>query len=107
MRNPKVCGITANECAPVTKTICHKPPPHEVFLGDQVIAEVRSDTEYRADRPIPVDRIECGFAVIKVVMDEPGLPAVDCNCAAAATRIERKVQPRPFSRQQVHQLRRP
>src|SRR5262249_34862946 len=106
MGYPKVCGVPADEDAPVAEAVGHEATADPVLLRDQLVAKIRFDAEDRTDGPITIDRIEFELPVGEGIVDEPRLPHVDRDRAAAAAWIEREVQPGGFSGQEVQELRR-
>jgi hypothetical protein len=67
------------------------------------VFEVRPNTKDHAGRPVAIDKIKVGFAGIGKILDIPRLAAVDGHGHSAATGVERKIQPRWFSRQQLQE----
>ena len=87
-------GITADEGAAVAEAVGDEPSADKVFLRDHLVGKVRTDAEDLADRPIAIDQVI--FAAIEVIVNDPGLAAIDRDGAAAAAWIERKIDPRAF-----------
>ena len=79
--------VSADEDPPVAKAVRHKAAADPIFFGDQFVTKVLTHTEDGTDRPIPVDRIELGLLVRKIVVHQPPLAAVDREYGPAAPRI--------------------
>src|SRR5262249_4237064 len=56
-RYPQMRGVTADEHAPVAKTVGDEAAADPVFARDHLVTELRTDAEDRADRPVTVDGI--------------------------------------------------
>ena len=66
-------GIAANEGASAAKPVGDQPAADPVFPAQDLVFELGPDTEDRADRAIPVDRLEGFVFAIEMVVNEPGL----------------------------------
>src|SRR5215472_17741649 len=100
-------GVTANEHAAIPKLARDEPAGDPILAGQDLVLEVRPDTENRADHPVAIKVIQPGFSRIRVILYVPGLPPVDSHRHAATARIERGVEPGRLAGQQAPKLRCP
>jgi DNA-binding winged helix-turn-helix (wHTH) protein len=99
-RNSSFAGIAADEDAPIEKSVGDESAANPVFFRDHLVAEVGSDPEDSANRPVAIDRIELRLAMIEGIVDLPRFQAIDGDRGSAASRIERKIHPGAFPRQE-------
>src|SRR4029077_1709737 len=77
-----------------------------VLLADDLVGEVGADAEDGADASVTVDGLEVFLVRHEMVVDEPGLLAVDREADAAAPRVARVAAPRAFAADEAEQFRR-
>ena len=106
VRHPEVRGVAGDEDAPVAEAVGDEAAADPVFLADDLVREVGADAEDGADARIAVDRLEVFLARHQVVVDEPGLVAVDREADAAAARVARVAAPGALAADEAEQLRR-
>ena len=58
-----------------------------VLAADEVVVERRLDTEDMAQAGIAIDRLEVGLVGAQIIMDQPGLAAINGKHVGAAARI--------------------
>src|SRR5579871_2467889 len=90
--------IAADEDASVAEATRHGPAADPILTRDHLVAEVGSDPEDGADRPVAIDRVGARLVLFEEVVHDPGLAAVDREDRTAAPRIEDLAEPRRSSR---------
>ena len=82
-------GIATDEDAAIAEPIGQHAPADPVLLAQDLIFELQSDTEDQTDAAIAVDSGEVRLIRAQVVVDQPGLAAIDGEHVGAAPRIQR------------------
>ncbi len=82
--HPQVGGVAADEHPPVPEPLGHQPPADPVLIGQELVFEVRPHPQDGADAAVAVHRREVPLVALEVVMDQPGLFAVDGDEVAGA-----------------------
>ena len=106
-RHPDVRGVAADEHAAIAKLARDEPAGGPILARQELVLEVRPDSENRPDHPVAIKVIQPGFSRIGVILYVPGLQPIDSHRHAAAARIEREVEPGRLAGQQAPELRCP
>jgi hypothetical protein len=105
--NPDVSRVAGDEDASVAKPVGHQPAAVPVLFRNDLVTEIRTDTENGPDRPVAIDGIEILFVRSQVVVHEPAFASVDRIDHAGAARIDRAGPPRGRVLLAIDQIRRP
>src|SRR5205807_6694181 len=80
--------IAGDERRTLAKPVRDQATAEPIFLGDDVVFEVRADAENGANAGVAVDRMEIGLVCLHVVVHQPPLAAVDRVYHAGAPRVD-------------------
>src|SRR6185436_1294692 len=105
--NPDVSRIAGDEDASVTKLVGQQPAAVPVLFRNDLVTEIRTYAENRADGPVAIDGIEIRLVRPQIVVHEPAFAAIDRIDHAGAARIDRTGPPCGRMLLAIDQIRRP
>src|SRR6185295_18975603 len=89
-----MCGVTANEGAPVPKATSHQAAADPILLAEDIVAKPVIDAENGTKCPITINALEVDLVRREMVVDQPVVLAIDRDRGTATTRIVRHGHPR-------------